>query len=272
MEPPPLPRRPPPPPPRLSSTPPLPPSRVPNMADETLYHLLRRFNKQTTHIEAADIPSSRLDFSPSPHETFTPERLRSNVERVHLSMIKDLMEFGQQMVLLRSWVSPLRTGSFAFVRRRLVRTESSFGSTPRMRRPTSWRGNRPSVSHRSSSPCLPFSSSIPQPAASSSPLSLLRSCQRVPCQAPERRPSPHRRSQSSKRLMPQTLPRNLLNLHRCKRWIASRRWARCSTKRQGVRRSMKRIEQQQRRLMKLQQPRRRSRSIDWPSTACQSRR
>lgn len=83
------------------------------MSDDTLYSLLRRFNKQVTAIRAAEIPPTRLDFSPAPDEAFDPDKLRSNVERIYLTVVKDLMTLGKHLMLLRSWDNPMRTGSFA---------------------------------------------------------------------------------------------------------------------------------------------------------------
>ncbi|KAL8286239.1 hypothetical protein RQP46_004727 [Phenoliferia psychrophenolica] len=41
-----------------------------------------------------------------------PEKLRSNIERLYITVIRSLIAFGKEIVLLRSWQDPIRTGSF----------------------------------------------------------------------------------------------------------------------------------------------------------------
>lgn len=123
---PPLPPRPPAPPPPPSRHPSLtpPPSHLaPGLPNDELYSLLRGFNKQVTTVRRAQISATRLDFEPAKDEQFDPDRLRANVERTYLTVVRDCMVFGKQMMLLRSWEDPLRTGGFASVSSMAVTAE-----------------------------------------------------------------------------------------------------------------------------------------------------
>lgn len=105
--------------------PPLPPRRVSNnpprlyssLTDDELHIHLRRFNKQARHITAVSLPPGRLDFSPSASngEAFSPDKLRSNLERLYLTVIKDVERALQEIKRLRSWSNPLRTFVWAAV-------------------------------------------------------------------------------------------------------------------------------------------------------------
>ncbi|ORY88395.1 hypothetical protein BCR35DRAFT_301509 [Leucosporidium creatinivorum] len=110
---PPRPTAPPPPPSRQPSRTPPPPYLAPNLPNDELYSLLRRFNKQVTTVRRAHVPPTRLDFEPAKDEQFDPDRLRANVERIYLTVVRDCMVFGKEMMVLRSWEDPLRTGGFA---------------------------------------------------------------------------------------------------------------------------------------------------------------
>mgnify|MGYP001567211996 len=92
---------------------------APGISDDALYTLLRRWNSSIDHLKVTTVQPGRLDLSPSPDGiTFSPEKLRSNVERFYLSAIRNMIAFGQEVVALRSWEDPLRTGSFCSVSNR----------------------------------------------------------------------------------------------------------------------------------------------------------
>lgn len=87
----------------------------PGISNDALYTLLRRWNKQIDHLRVGEVQPGRLDLSPSPDEVFSPEKLRSNVERVYISVIRNLIVFAKEIVILRSWSEPIRTASFCSV-------------------------------------------------------------------------------------------------------------------------------------------------------------
>lgn len=56
-----------------------------------------------------------LDFQPSPDELFTPDKLRSNLERFYPTAIVGLIRFGKEIMRLRSWDEANRTAAFLAV-------------------------------------------------------------------------------------------------------------------------------------------------------------
>lgn len=113
--------------------PPLPPRRVPQsravsvpprlyagLTDDELHAHLRRFNKQVTNIGAVHLPPDKLDFGPalsssSNGEAFSPEKLKSNFERVYLTVIKDVGVAVKHVTRIRSWEDPFRTAAWFIV-------------------------------------------------------------------------------------------------------------------------------------------------------------
>ncbi|KAF1983738.1 hypothetical protein K402DRAFT_382549 [Aulographum hederae CBS 113979] len=84
--------------------------RLPN---EELWLLLRRFNKQMYHIKAWPyaVPGG-LDLNIADEEEFSPDKLRSNIERLYTTVLIGLMAFGKHIVRLRSWREKRRTAWF----------------------------------------------------------------------------------------------------------------------------------------------------------------
>ncbi|KAF2457883.1 hypothetical protein BDY21DRAFT_343049 [Lineolata rhizophorae] len=84
--------------------------RLPN---EELWVLVRRFNKQTYHLkEIEQPPQGGLDLNIADEEEFSPDKLRSNLERFYMTLVIGLMAFGKQIVRLRSWRETRRTAAF----------------------------------------------------------------------------------------------------------------------------------------------------------------
>ncbi|KAI9704003.1 MAG: hypothetical protein M1820_005624 [Bogoriella megaspora] len=88
-------------------------NRLPN---EELWVLIRRFNKQLYHVKEYRQPVlGNLDLQIADDEEFSPDKLRSNVERLYMTVIIGLMAFFKQIVRLRSWKETRRTSWFCVV-------------------------------------------------------------------------------------------------------------------------------------------------------------
>ncbi|KZT23319.1 hypothetical protein NEOLEDRAFT_1069671 [Neolentinus lepideus HHB14362 ss-1] len=75
-----------------------------------LWALIRRFNKQLYHVKAVDGPlPGGLDLWPTEEEEFAPEKLRSQVERVYVTVVTGLAAFAKHVARLRSWNERNRT-------------------------------------------------------------------------------------------------------------------------------------------------------------------
>ncbi|KAF2837924.1 hypothetical protein M501DRAFT_995181 [Patellaria atrata CBS 101060] len=86
---------------------------VAKLPNDDLWVLIRRFNKQMYHVKALENPPpGNLDLNIADEEEFSPDKLRSNVERLYMTVIIHLMAFGKQMVRLRSWRETRRTAWF----------------------------------------------------------------------------------------------------------------------------------------------------------------
>ena len=89
---------------------------VGGLPNEELWTLVRRFNKQMYHVKATNGPLiGGLDCYIVDEEEFSPDKLRSNLERLYMTVIIGLMGFGKHIARLRSWREPRRTGAFCAV-------------------------------------------------------------------------------------------------------------------------------------------------------------
>ena len=89
---------------------------VGGLPNEELWTLIRRFNKQMYHVKAtAERPMGGLDLYTVDEDEFSPDKLRSNVERLYMTVIIGLMGLGKHVARLRSWREPRRTGAFCAV-------------------------------------------------------------------------------------------------------------------------------------------------------------
>ena len=92
------------------------PTLVGGLPNEDLWALVRRFNKQMYHVKATNDPLlGGLDCNIVDEDEFSPDKLRSNVERLYMTVIIGLMGFGKHIARLRSWREPRRTGAFCAV-------------------------------------------------------------------------------------------------------------------------------------------------------------
>ena len=92
------------------------PTLVGGLPNEELWTLVRRFNKQMYHVKATSDPLlGGLDLNIVDEDEFSPDKLRSNVERLYMTVIIGLMGFGKHVARLRSWREPRRTGAFCAV-------------------------------------------------------------------------------------------------------------------------------------------------------------
>ena len=89
---------------------------VGGLSNEELWTLVRRFNKQMYHVKATDSPLlGALDVNIVDEDEFSPDKLRSNVERLYMTVIIGLLGFGKHIARLRSWREPRRTAAFCVV-------------------------------------------------------------------------------------------------------------------------------------------------------------
>src|SRR5689334_10814001 len=56
-----------------------------------------------------------LDLNVADEEEFSPDKLRSNIERLYMTVIISLLAFGKQIARLRSWRERRRTTYFCIV-------------------------------------------------------------------------------------------------------------------------------------------------------------
>lgn len=92
------------------------PPLVGRLPNEELWTLVRRFNKQMYHVKATSkLPPGALDLNIVDEEEFSPDKLRSNIERLYMTVIIGMMGFGKHIARIRSWREPKRTGAFLAV-------------------------------------------------------------------------------------------------------------------------------------------------------------
>lgn len=84
------------------------------MKNESLWLLVRRFNKQTYRVKAIEEASPKTDFDMyiSNKEEFQPDKLKATFERMYVNVVVGAVAFIQHIARLRSWSEPKRTGGF----------------------------------------------------------------------------------------------------------------------------------------------------------------
>ncbi len=93
------------------------PTMVGGLPNEELWTLIRRFDKQMYRVKATTGPlPGGLDLNIVDEDDFSPDKLRSNLERLYMTVIIGMMGFGKHIARLRSWREPRRTIAFAVVR------------------------------------------------------------------------------------------------------------------------------------------------------------
>ncbi|KAF2204791.1 hypothetical protein GQ43DRAFT_437575 [Delitschia confertaspora ATCC 74209] len=86
---------------------------VGGLHNEDLWVLVRRFNQQMYHVKETPIPPpGGLDLNIADEEEFSPDKLRSNMERLYMTIGIGVMGFVKHMARLRSWRETKRTGWF----------------------------------------------------------------------------------------------------------------------------------------------------------------
>lgn len=69
------------------------------------------------HVKAIhEAPIGGLDLNIADEDEFSPDKLRSNIERLYMTVIVGLIGFGKHIARLRSWREPRRTAAFCTVR------------------------------------------------------------------------------------------------------------------------------------------------------------
>ncbi|KAK5118040.1 hypothetical protein LTR62_004086 [Meristemomyces frigidus] len=86
---------------------------VGKLANEELWVLIRRFNKQMYHVKASPHPPpGNLDLNIAEEEEFSPDKLRANLERLYMTVGISLLAAFKHIARLRSWREARRTGAF----------------------------------------------------------------------------------------------------------------------------------------------------------------
>ena len=89
---------------------------VGGLQNEELWTLVRRFNKQMYHVKATNASLlGGLDLNIVDEDEFSPDKLRSNIERLYMTVIIGMLAFGKHIARLRSWREPRRTAAFCVV-------------------------------------------------------------------------------------------------------------------------------------------------------------
>ncbi|KAJ5643654.1 uncharacterized protein N7484_006161 [Penicillium longicatenatum] len=86
------------------------------LSNEDLWMLIRRFDKQVYNVKAVpDAPLQNLDLTQSADDEFSPEKLRTTLERFYTTVIIGLTSLIKHIARLRSWKEPRRTAIFCTV-------------------------------------------------------------------------------------------------------------------------------------------------------------
>ncbi|KAJ5541254.1 hypothetical protein N7494_006330 [Penicillium frequentans] len=86
------------------------------LSNEDLWMLIRRFDKQIYNVKAVpNAPLQNLDLIRSGDDEFSPEKLRTTLERFYTTVFIGLTGLVKQIARLRSWKEPRRTAIFCTV-------------------------------------------------------------------------------------------------------------------------------------------------------------
>lgn len=94
------------------------PDRVPNplvggLSNEDLWVLVRRFDKQVFQVKSIpEAPLGELDLNIAEEESFSPDKLRAQAERMYMTIFVGAFGFWKHIVRLRSWRETRRTSIF----------------------------------------------------------------------------------------------------------------------------------------------------------------
>ncbi|KZT63651.1 hypothetical protein DAEQUDRAFT_733590 [Daedalea quercina L-15889] len=91
----------------------LPPTIINGLSNDDLFLLIRRFNKQIQHVKTIpEPPPGHLDLEISENEEFSPDKLRSHLERLYMNVILGIAAYGKHVARIRSWNEARRTAGF----------------------------------------------------------------------------------------------------------------------------------------------------------------
>ncbi|KAL6233923.1 hypothetical protein BDW75DRAFT_251726 [Aspergillus navahoensis] len=83
------------------------------LSNDDLWRLIRRFDKQVSHVEAIPCTSTQqLDLNRAPDEQFPASKLQITIERFYVSVLVKVGLLISHVNHLRSWNDPRRTGVF----------------------------------------------------------------------------------------------------------------------------------------------------------------
>ncbi|KAH7238082.1 hypothetical protein BKA59DRAFT_530807 [Fusarium tricinctum] len=86
---------------------------IDGVTNEDLWLLVRRFNKRVFHVKhTPGHPEDELDLNIAPGQQFSPNKLRSALERLYMGIIMGMITSKQHVARLQSWREPRRTASF----------------------------------------------------------------------------------------------------------------------------------------------------------------
>lgn len=94
---------------------------VEGIDNEELWKILRRFDKQMYHVKAipgqkrGPYPEREMDLVNAVDEEFSPDRLRSNIERLYINFVVGSAAFFKHIARLRAWTEFNRTASWCAV-------------------------------------------------------------------------------------------------------------------------------------------------------------
>ncbi|KAK6543625.1 hypothetical protein TWF694_000367 [Orbilia ellipsospora] len=89
---------------------------VGGLTNEELWTLVRRFNKQIYHVKAMPhAPPGGLDLNIADEDEFSPDKFRSTLERLYMTVIVGVIAAFKHIARLRSWNERKRTGVFCAV-------------------------------------------------------------------------------------------------------------------------------------------------------------
>ncbi|KAB8338771.1 hypothetical protein FH972_021716 [Carpinus fangiana] len=92
------------------------PQLVGGLDNEELWLLVRRFNKQMYHVKEVTTPvPGNLDLNIADEDEFSPDKLRSTLERLYMTVGLGLLSFGKHIVRIRSWRETRRTTMFCVI-------------------------------------------------------------------------------------------------------------------------------------------------------------
>ncbi|PWN32647.1 uncharacterized protein FA14DRAFT_161993 [Meira miltonrushii] len=93
-------------------------ARIPvlhGLRNEEIWQFVRRFNKQVYHLKTIpdnEVPQGGIDLNIADKDEFTPDKLRSTLERIYMTIGLSLAGFVKHIARVRSWKETKRTAAF----------------------------------------------------------------------------------------------------------------------------------------------------------------